>query len=243
MKALFLSILLFCFSPSTEGDGKDERAILTKQESIAAASYLKHTEKAMVWEINLVRSDPQAYIPFVLEEMTRMRRDSIELSTIRSESITTRVEQIAGIAQVRVDTVYRNYYQDRMQALAELIIELDRAIPVQGLEPSLPLYTAAVKHGDSQSETGYISHRGRDGAWPFDRHVREHGGLQEGNENILRFKGSPREMVIQLLIDSGVPHRGHRRNILDPRWKYVTCHHVQQLDQGEVQWWIQEFAY
>jgi hypothetical protein len=242
MKLTSLIILLSgLFSPI--GDTETEDALLLKQSEIASASYLNTSEKAMVWEINLVRADPQAYIPFIQEEMTDMRKDSARLSGIVSESITTRVEEIDGQQVISKDTVYKNFYADRMAALSELLLELGSAVPMEGLVPHMDLYTAAVKHGDSQAETRYIDHRGRDGSWPHERHQKENPEFTDGNQNIVRYRGTPREVVIQLLIDSGVPHRGHRRNILDPRWKYVTCHHVRQLDEGDVQWWIQEFAY
>ncbi|NND94869.1 MAG: hypothetical protein HKN45_08385 [Flavobacteriales bacterium] len=244
MNILAIIILLLCPAEDPkEIDSERELARMTKQELIASAEYLSPEEKAMVWEINLVRSDPQAYIPFVQEELAKLKLDSARLSSIRSESIRRRVTTVNGQEVVNVDTVYLNYYQNRLLAMSELLIELGKTVPMDGLEPSEPLHRAAVKHGDSQAEDAYIDHRGKDGSWPLDRHLKEASFIEDGNENIVRTPGDPRSVVIQLLIDSGVPHRGHRQNILAPKWKYISCHHVRQLDEGDIRWWLQEFAY
>lgn len=243
MKILVLIFLLFGMSSDSNDPTESELARITKQDRIRAAVYLAPEEKAMIWEINLVRSDPQAYIPFVQEEMAKLMADELRLSKIKSESIRRRVSIVNDREVVTIDTVYLNYYENRLQAMAELLVALGNAVPMEGLYPSKSLYTAAVKHGDAQAESDYIDHRGKDGSWPLDRQLREADNITDGNENIVRAKGSPRDIVIQLLIDSGVPHRGHRLNILNPEWKYVTCHHVKQLDEKDVKWWIQEFAY
>src|SRR5207253_11409640 len=61
-----------------------------------------------------------------------------------------------------------------------------------------------------------------------------------GNENIAGRGGinaSPREFIIQLLTDSGIPGYGHRYNMLDPQWTHLACiiSNVQRMD-----WCIQD---
>ena len=244
MKTLALLFIYFGvpFFGDVKGDDLD-RSEATHQQLIANAEYLSSDEKAMLWEINLVRTEPSSYIPFIEEELARVYQDSVRLSGITSESIRRKVSTLNGVEVIETDTTYRNYYQDRVRAIQELLLELSSSIPLPGLRPSRPLYSVALNHGSSQAENNYIDHVGVDGSWPQDRILRASAQWTDGNENIARGVGSPREMVIQLLIDSGVDHRGHRKNILNPDWKYVTCHHVRQLDEQAVRWWIQEFAF
>jgi len=63
-----------------------------------------------------------------------------------------------------------------------------------------------------------------------------------GNENIAGNSAAivtARDIVIQLLVDSGIPGYGHRNNLLDPAWTYVACKH--ELFIG-MHWWIQNFG-
>lgn len=63
-----------------------------------------------------------------------------------------------------------------------------------------------------------------------------------GNENIAGKypEPSPRDVVIQLLIDSGIPGYGHRYNLLDPQWEYGAC--VSGGMHEGMYWWIQNFG-
>ena len=243
MKLLSI-LLLYLGLPFIGGDTEDNyRSEATREQLIYEATYLSSDEKAMLWEINLVRSEPSAYIPFIEEEMAKIMGDSVRLSAIVSESIRRRSTTIEGVEVTEVDTTYKNYYSDRIAAIRELLMELGTAVPIPGLQPYRPLYDVALNHSSSQAETNYIDHMGTDGSWPQDRILSQSPELTDGNENIARGVGTPREMVIQLLIDSGVDHRGHRKNILNPEWKYVSCYHVRQLDEASLKWWVQEFAY
>ena len=63
-----------------------------------------------------------------------------------------------------------------------------------------------------------------------------------GNENLAGHFPEPtaRDVVIQLLIDSGIPEYGHRFNMLDPKWTHVACCTSGfQVDMYE---WIQDFG-
>ena len=63
-----------------------------------------------------------------------------------------------------------------------------------------------------------------------------------GNENIAgnsKVSTNARDIVIQLLIDSGIPGYGHRYNLLDAGWTHVAC--KGELYKG-MHWWIQNFG-
>jgi uncharacterized protein YkwD len=66
--------------------------------------------------------------------------------------------------------------------------------------------------------------------------------MADGNENIAsRYpEPTPRQVIIQLLIDFGVPGYGHRYNLLDPRWTHVACYEA-GLHEGMYRW-LQNFG-
>ena len=87
-----------------------------------------------------------------------------------------------------------------------------------------------------------LGHRGSDGSWPWDR-IKEYSyRMKDGNENLAGAFPQPtvRQVVIQLLIDAGIPNYGHRHNLLNPKWTNVACYSG-GLKAGMYQW-IQDFG-
>ena len=66
--------------------------------------------------------------------------------------------------------------------------------------------------------------------------------MQDGNENLVGGPDDIRRAVILLLVDDGIPNRGHRKALLNPAWKYVACHKVGTIGSMPNSW-IQNFAY
>ena len=65
--------------------------------------------------------------------------------------------------------------------------------------------------------------------------------MTDGNENLVGGLNTARESVINLLIDAGIPDRGHRMTLMEPRWEYVACHKIGNI--GEMpNCWIQVFG-
>jgi uncharacterized protein YkwD len=87
------------------------------------------------------------------------------------------------------------------------------------------LAAAAADHVRDQGPTGGLEHRGTDKSDPARRASRHGRWLGAMAENIAYGENPAREVVIQLLVDDGVPDRGHRDNILDPGWTVegVAC--------------------
>lgn len=62
-----------------------------------------------------------------------------------------------------------------------------------------------------------------------------------GNENLTGGKKTVRLSVIRLLVDSGIPGRGHRNNMLNPAWTHVACYYNEKVGNIENNW-VQNFA-
>lgn len=102
-----------------------------------------------------------------------------------------------------------------VSAVDEAIAFLERQAPLPALVPNPILRLAAADHVEDQGPFGAVGHVGSDGSAFTDRIVR-HGGPAAGGENISYGGETGEAVVIQLIVDDGVPDRGHRTNIFRP---------------------------
>jgi len=175
----------------------------------AAASYMKSEELSMIDEVNLVRSNPAGYIPYIEDYKRKIQRGE-------------------GFGSAAV--------------CDELIAELRNTPPRSVLKPRECLYRAAKNHGEDQRPTGSTDHVGTDGSYPWDRVLRACPELKDGNENLVGGPSTVRESVIILLIDDGIPSRGHRKTMLQKEWQYLACYKIGKVGIMPNSW-VQKFAY
>jgi uncharacterized protein YkwD len=166
--------------------------------------------RAIHAETNLVRRDPAAYAAHLTAMLPRFEGRLLE----RPGRPMLRTEE--GAAAVR-----------------EAIAALRGRKPLDPLRWSKGLAGGAADHVRDQGPTGGLEHRGTDGSDPARRAERRGRWLGAMAENIAYGDNPARQVVIQLLVDDGVPDRGHRDNILDPRWKVegVACGPHRQYGQ------------
>jgi hypothetical protein len=165
----------------------------------ATADYLTGNEKAVILEINKLRSNPVAYAEEYLEPMLSMYRGKL-LYMPGNDPIITR----EGIV-----------------ALREALKALKAASPSPPILPDLRLTKASRDHQQDQSKSGQTGHKGSNGSTMKHRIERYVEWDKKIAENI--FYGDPdaKSVVLHLVIDDGVPGRGHRINFLDPDLRYV----------------------
>lgn len=153
--------------------------------------------RAVERHINLVRTDPAAYARRLREHRALYDGDVFH----DPEGLSIRTQE--GVA-----------------AVDEAIAFLERQTPLPPLAASDILRRAAADHVDDQGPFGAVGHVGSDGSAFTDRIVRR-GGPAAGGENISYGAETGEAVVIQLIVDDGVPDRGHRTNIFRPG--YVTA--------------------
>lgn len=156
-------------------------------------SYLNDQEKDLILELNMVRDNPAKYAELFLKPLLNNYKGN--LFTFPNDPVPIETEE--GV-----------------QALQECIRELKASQSVGLLQPSRGMSNAASDHAREQSRNGKVGHEGKRKSTPFTRIARygEWGGT--AGENIDYGNGEARKVVISLLIDDGVPERGHRMNIL-----------------------------
>ncbi|HEY0321440.1 MAG TPA: CAP domain-containing protein [Pyrinomonadaceae bacterium] len=100
-------------------------------------------------------------------------------------------------------------------ALEEAIKFLRSAKPLPQLQVSKGMCLGAKDQSFDQGKTGDVSHQGKDKTFSWDRVARYGDWKTPISENIAYDSGTARDIVINLIVDDGVPTRGHRNNIFN----------------------------
>ena len=156
-------------------------------------------------EINLARTEPRTYAGFLREFRSQFRGKTYLLS-----GSTVRVQTGEGV-----------------KAVDEAIKYLSRQKPLPPLAWSDGLAAAAAELAEEQGRSGATGHTGRQSRGMQER-IERHGKWERQiAENIGYGPHDPRNMVMQLIIDDGVPDRGHRKNTFGTAFDTagVACGH------------------
>lgn len=147
--------------------------------------------KQILAEINLARKNPRGYAEYLKEFRSQFRGKSYSL---------------AG-----TETMVRT--SEGAKAVDEAISFLLRQKPLPPLAWSEGLAAAAAELAEEEGESGDTGHMGRSSGGPRKR-IERHGQWKAAfGENIFYGPGDARQVVMNLIIDDGVPDRGHRKNI------------------------------
>ncbi len=176
--------------------------ILLTVAATAAVAAQSRFEEGVFTELNRFRSDPAAYAEYLRDYRPRFEGKLLVSNDDSEIDIMTR----EGVA-----------------AVDEAIRDLRREKPLVELEWSDALARAAADHVAVQSRSGAVGHYTR-GSGPGER-MKARGGGPYVNEVITYGHHSPEGVVDQLLIDDGVPDRGHRHSLLRPEHRFagVAC--------------------
>lgn len=99
------------------------------------------------------------------------------------------------------------------------IMKAPQSLPL--LAPDSGLVKMATAHtADLKRRNGIISHTSSDGK-TFVQRIQAAGRYTCGAENVFNGSFNALESLIALLIDQGVPDKGHRLNLLDPKFQLV----------------------
>jgi len=172
-------------------------AIIPAHANDAAASR-RALQADVLEEINFARQHPQEYA-----ERLREYRDMFD----------GRVLFLPGDD----NGVYTN---EGVDAVDEAIAFLERQSPLPALSQGEVLMLAAHDHAEAQGEAGATGHVSRNGAGPGDR-VRRRGGDIFVGESIYYGVDRAEHVVRNLIIDDGVPSRGHRAQLFTPDYRFA----------------------
>jgi hypothetical protein len=100
--------------------------------------------------------------------------------------------------------------------LDEAIAFMERQPPLPPLDADAALAASAAVHTADQGPRGVTGHEGSDGTTPFQRIHRQGVWSTRSAEVISYGYASAAGVVRQLIVDEGVPDRGHRSILFDP---------------------------
>lgn len=148
-------------------------------------------------ETNLARTEPGKYA-----DLLRESRSHYDGKIYRLPGEDTFIETHEGVA-----------------ALDEAIEVLSRQEPLPALDWSQGLAAAAAELVREQSKSGSTGHVGEQTGKMQER-IERHGTILQGviGESIAYGPSDPRRMVMQLIIDDGVPDRGHRKSMYNSQF-------------------------
>ncbi|MEL6555165.1 MAG: CAP domain-containing protein [Cyanobacteria bacterium J06621_11] len=160
---------------------------------------LNQLSEELVVEINRLRADPAAYA----QGLIRLR-SYYEGNLVK----------VPGQPVVQV--------QEGISALDEAITALQNTESLALLNPSPGMEQGAADHSEDIGFKGLTGHYGSDNSDPFERINRYGTWSQAAAENITYGAPTSAEWhLIQLLVDDGVPSRGHRETLLNPAYQRV----------------------
>ena len=185
-------------APVAPGSGTAARPAVALNAGLADSSFAQAIELEVAAELNLARTQPGRYA-----ELLREYRRSIHgLYLERAGEVTVVLNEGA-------------------KAVDEAIAFLERQKALAPFSLSRGLSQAARDHAADQGNTGQTGHGGSDRS-TMDKRIERYGtwGKTIG-ENIAYGAETARDIVIQLIVDDGVPSRGHRTNIFNPEFLVV----------------------
>jgi uncharacterized protein YkwD len=168
---------------------------LAALDTARTVDYLTPAEKDLVLALNMVRRNPSAFAREIVEPMLAMYQGNI----LRMPGDGVGVITQEGAVPVR-----------------ELTTFLRTAVPMRLLTPSVGLSRTARDLAVDQAASGAVGHQGSDGSMPEDRAHRHGAWILGVAETVDYGQDDGFLSAIDLLVDDGVPSRGHRKIIMEP---------------------------
>jgi uncharacterized protein YkwD len=168
--------------------------IVCAAPGIAAAQTLSPLEPGILKILNQFREDPAGYAAVLRQQRPYYHGDLLEIPG--QPDLLTR----EGVRPL----------DEAIAALESMHASLGRVALSAGLS------RAAADEVLDSGRRGLIDHG------DFEKRIARYGTWSGAiGENIGYGAREAREVIVDLLIDDGVANRGHRKSLLDPRWRYV----------------------
>jgi len=199
MQYILIIFLIMFLGLGTSDQLQEEKSWPSELNTAKESAWMNELERNVILELNKVRSDPKRFAEEYLEE----------LQTAFNGILFTYPGQ---------DPVKS---QEGIGPLIECIKVLKQTESMARLVPAEGLCKAAAELVTDQQKNGGIGHISRNGSTPQQR-IEKYGEWDICSaEDITYGSFEARQIVIALLIDDGVLERSHRKNILNPCFRFA----------------------
>ncbi|GAB6393202.1 MAG: CAP domain-containing protein [Treponematales bacterium] len=181
------------YDPNRRGDPDAANWDIAALDTAKDTAYLTGVEKDVILEMNKVRSNPKKYAELYIQPTLKYYNG----------------RNYSEPGQITIVT------QEGAAAVNSCISALSRSKNAGLLTAEKGIWSAAKDHAIDQSKTGKTGHDGSDGSNFVKRMERYGGGYKTAGENCAYGPNTGRDIVVQFLVDDGVPSRGHRANIMN----------------------------
>ena len=120
--------------------------------------------------------------------------------------------------------------KEGVQAVREAIQFLKELRPVRPLNWHSELAVCARNHVQDTGSKGLVQHESSDGTTVKERLKRYGKIVTCYGENLSFHTDNAMEVVLQSIVDDGVPNRGHRENLFNPEFRVIGCFTGQHKD-------------
>ena len=190
-----LATCCLCLIVASCGSRTSEKSRVTIDQPLPPSE----REPIVLKELNEMRANPAAYAAHVEARLPYYEKNVLRLP---------------GLQPIRTT--------EGKAAAEEAIAALKRSKPLPPLEPAYGLALAARDHARDIGPKGLVSHEGSGGTTTLEQRVSRYATRYDYiGENISFGPERPRDVVLDLLIDDNVPDRGHRKLLLDPKFRFV----------------------
>jgi uncharacterized protein YkwD len=155
----------------------------------------------------------------ILDEHNKLRQDPAGYADL----LVPLLGKFDGMKFIKVPNEVQILTNEGAAAVQECIDFLMKQSPLPPYSPEMPegLTQAAVDHALDTGSAGIVGHVGSDDSSPSSRMLKYGQWLEASAENISYGHSTAAEIIQQLIIDDGIPNRGHRANIFDAKMKVI----------------------
>ena len=180
-------------------------------------------------EINKVRTNPKSYIPLIesyilTQEKMKLLIKKGRFKTTSTSGIMTSDNKMKNPKTISgIQCVNRN-----IVAAKELILELKKLKNLNSLMFNESMDSITDKHGKYLDSTNTRGHYGPNKETLSDRF--NNFTLKKISENVCSVgsfvykRQNVKPIIVNLLVDAGIDNRGHRKNILDPKARFISIY-------------------
>jgi uncharacterized protein YkwD len=204
-------------------------ATLTAPQEPDIRQHLNHPEpvspaERLSYNLNNLPSTPEATARAIVDETNRMRSNPAAYA----EELVALLDRYNGNDIELAEVGYLYETQEGVAPVHEAIEVLRNTDPLPTLDYSTGLELAARDHVEDMGVAGMVGHVGTDRSLPRER-AQRYGTIDNLQGENISYQFDPVHTaqwhVLMLLVDDGVPDRGHREALLRPDYRVtgVAC--------------------